>query len=68
MTTNAVQDSQVTCAQTAATLHIIRCTQHSPNPVCWDLLPSPATAAQSRDHLSHWPYGEQSAGTVIDIR
>ena len=58
----------VTCVQTAAALHIITCTQHSPHLVCWDLLPSPAVAAQSHDDLSHWPYGEQSAGTVIDIR
>jgi len=50
-------------------LYTIRCTQLSPHPVCWDLLPSPAVAAQSYGGLPHWPYGEQSApGTVIDIR
>ena len=58
----------VTCVQTAATRHTIRCTQLSPYPVCWDLLPSLAIVVQSDDGLSHWPYEEQSAGTVIDIR
>ena len=54
--------------QTAATLHTIRCTQLSPYPVCWDLLPSPAVAAQSYGGLPHWHSGEMCAGTVIDIR
>lgn len=34
-----------------------RHTQLSPYPVCQDLLYSPATGAQPRDGLSHWPYG-----------
>ena len=57
----------VTCVQTADTLHTIRCTKLSPHPVCWDLLPSPAIAAQSHDNHSHWPYGEQSSGPVRNI-
>ena len=41
---------------------------YSPDPFCWDLLLSPAVAAQSHYDHSHWPYGEQSESTVIGIR
>lgn len=58
----------VTCVPTAASVRIIRFTQLSPYSVCLDLLPSLIAPVQSYDDLRHWPPGEQSTGTIIDIR